>query len=80
MVQLSAIAPCRLTRPYVGRRPATPQKAAGYWIDPQVSDPIANGINPAPTAEPEPLEDPPDQRAGSQGERPGPVKLANAWL
>jgi hypothetical protein len=74
------MAPCRLTRPYVGRSPVTPQNAAGNWIEPQVSEPMANGTRPAPTAEPEPLELPPDQRARSHGERPGPVKLAKAWL
>jgi hypothetical protein len=58
----------------------TPQNAAGNWIDPQVSEPIANGTIPAPTAAPDPLEDPPDQRDTSQGVFPGPVKLANAWL
>src|SRR5437868_10635416 len=29
----SAIAPWRLTRPYVGRKPVTPQKAAGVMIE-----------------------------------------------
>jgi hypothetical protein len=58
----------------------TPQKAAGYWIDPQVSEPMAKGTRPALTAEPDPLEEPPDHRARSHGERPGPVKLAKAWL
>ena len=51
-VQQSAIAPCRLTRPYVGRSPVTPQKAAGERIEPQVSEPIANGTRPAATAAP----------------------------
>src|SRR5512147_2374027 len=72
MVGLSVIAPWRLTRPYVGRSPVTPQKAAGYWMEPQVSDPIANGTRPAATAAPGPLDEPPDQRVGSQGVRPGP--------
>src|SRR3954471_8011002 len=49
-------------------------------MDPQVSDPMANGTIPAPTADPGPLDDPPDQRLGSHGLLPGPVKLANAWL
>ena len=80
MVQLSAIAPWRLTRPKVGRSPVTPQKAAGNWIDPQVSEPMANGTSPAPTAAPGPLDEPPDQRDTSHGVLPGPVKLAKAWL
>src|SRR6266576_1191164 len=52
-----AIAPFRETRPYVGRRPVTPQYADGVPIEPDVSEPIAKGTRPAPTAEPEPLED-----------------------
>src|SRR6266699_2324856 len=56
-----AIAPLRETRPYVGRRPVTPQYADGVPIEPDVSEPIAKGTRPAPTAEPDPLEDPPDQ-------------------
>ena len=47
IVQLSAIAPWRLTRPKVGRSPVTPQNAAGYWIEPHVSEPMANGTSPA---------------------------------
>src|SRR5262245_29141341 len=46
-VQHRAIAPWRLTRPYVGRRPETPQYAAGVMIEPDVSEPMANGIKPA---------------------------------
>src|SRR5947207_15852505 len=34
MVHASAIAPWRLTRPYVGLRPVTPQYAAGVRIEP----------------------------------------------
>src|SRR5919201_2939205 len=67
-----AIAPWRETRPYVGRRPVTPQYADGVPIEPEVSEPIANGTRPAPTAAPEPLEDPPDHRSRSHGLRPGP--------
>src|SRR6267378_2095582 len=71
-VHESAIAPLRETRPYVGRRPVTPQYADGVPIEPDVSDPIANGTRPAPTAEPDPLDDPPDQCSVFQGFRPGP--------
>src|SRR5215472_12096322 len=77
-VQESAMAPCRLTKPYVGRSAVTPQKAAGVTMDPEVSDPIANGTRPAATAAPEPLEDPPDHRLRSQGFSPGPVSDADA--
>src|SRR5688572_3510609 len=77
-VPASGIAPCRLTRPYVGRSPLTPQYVAGPRIEPQVSEPIANGRIPAPTAEPEPLEEPPLHAAALHGETPGPVNEAFA--
>src|SRR5215813_13977906 len=60
-VQLSAIAPWRLTRPYVGRNPVTPQNAEGVRIEPEVSEPMAKGTSPAATEAPGPLEDPPLQ-------------------
>src|SRR3989449_4940561 len=78
MVQASAIAPWRLTKPYVGRSPVMPQYADGVRIDPDVSEPMANGVSPAATAMPDPLEDPPDQRERSQGFNPGPVNDAAA--
>src|SRR5688572_32347972 len=71
-VHESAIAPCRLTSPYVGRRPVTPQYADGVPMEPDVSEPSAYGTSPAPTADPDPLDDPPDQRSTFQGLRPGP--------
>src|SRR2546425_12515634 len=61
IVQESAMAPCRLTSPYVGRRPVTPQYAAGVRIEPEVSDPMAKGTRPAATAAPGPADDPPLQ-------------------
>ena len=78
-VQHSAIAPCRLTLPYVGRRPESPQLLDGESIEPQVSEPMANGTSPAATAAPDPLDDPPVQRSLSQGLRGGPVKDALGW-
>src|SRR5205823_13386385 len=75
-VHESAMAPFRETSPYVGRSPVTPQYADGVPIDPDVSDPIANGTRPAPTAAPEPLEDPPDQCSVFHGLRPGPCSDA----
>ena len=68
--------PNRLTRPNVGRSPVTPQLFAGDNIEPQVSDPIAKGTSPAPTAEPEPLEEPPDHASIFHGFLHGPVKEA----
>ena len=66
------MAPYRLTSPYVGRSPVMPQYADGVTMDPDVSDPSANGTSPAATALPEPLDEPPDQHDVSQGFRPGP--------
>src|SRR5256884_7621017 len=72
IVQESAMAPCRLTSPYVGRRPVTPQYADGVPIEPEVSEPSAYATRPPATAAPEPLDEPPDQRSMFQGLRPGP--------
>src|SRR3989442_6114036 len=80
MVHVSAIAPWRLTRPYVGRRPVMPQYAAGVRIDPEVSEPMANGTSPAATADPGPEDDPPLQYSTLHGVFPGPVKEAFARL
>eukprot|EP01022_Parablepharisma_sp_SALTPOND_P021553 TRINITY_DN427_c1_g3_i1.p1 TRINITY_DN427_c1_g3~~TRINITY_DN427_c1_g3_i1.p1 ORF type:complete len:1404 (-),score=404.80 TRINITY_DN427_c1_g3_i1:6090-10301(-) len=60
-------APARLTRPNVGLKPTTPQQAAGRRIEPPVSLPMDRSTRLAPTAEAEPLEDPPVMRAGSCG-------------
>ena len=72
IVQDSAIAPPRETRPPVGRSPVVPQNAAGQRMLPHVSVPMANPTNAAATAAPEPDDDPPDQCSGFQGVRPGP--------
>src|SRR5450759_4254119 len=79
-VQQSAIAPCRLTRPYVGLRPATPENAAGVRMEPEVSEPIENPTRPAAVAAPGPEDEPPDQKSVFQGVRPGPVNDASALL
>ena len=52
-----------LTRPIVVLRPLRPHHEAGSRTDPPVSVPIAQGANPAATATPEPLLDPPGVRA-----------------
>src|SRR5262249_30072017 len=77
--QQSATAPCGLTRPWGGRTPVILQYAAGRGTDPPVSEPIANGTQPAPTAEPEPLDEPPLHASGAHGEIPGPVNDAFGW-
>ena len=79
-VQLRAIAPFLLTRPRVGRRPVIPQYTAGVNIDPHVSVPNAKGTNPAATAAPEPLDDPPVHLEVSHGFNPGPVREAFGCL
>ena len=49
-----ATTPKRLTRPYVGSRPTTPQRAAGWRIEPPVSLPSETRHSPAETAAAEP--------------------------
>ena len=51
IVQLRAIAPARLTRPNVGRRPVVPHAVQGLVMLPYVSVPIANGRRHAATAD-----------------------------
>src|SRR5688500_15749078 len=66
-VNESGIALARLTRPLVGFKPVTPQKCAGMRIEPPVSEPSAAGTSRAPTAEPEPDDEPPVMCPGFQG-------------
>src|SRR6516164_6705938 len=58
MDQLRAMAPVRLTRPKVERRPVTRQTVQGDQIDPYVSVPMANATRPADVAEAGPAEEP----------------------
>src|SRR6185369_14711376 len=58
MVQLNPIAPYRLTRPYVGRRPVAPQRDEGDTIEPSVSVPIENPTRPPAVAEAGPADEP----------------------
>src|SRR5438309_11398288 len=52
--------------------PTTPHSAAGWRMDPPVSDPRPSGANPAATAAALPPLDPPGTRPGSCGLRVGP--------
>src|SRR5215472_12228163 len=61
--------PARLTRPYVGFKPASPHHAAGQRIEPPVSVPIAIAQRPAATAAPDPLDDPAGSWSMFQGLR-----------
>ena len=54
------MAPLRLTRPKVGRTPATPQRVLGATMEPRVSVPMENPTSPAAVAEAEPADDPLD--------------------
>ncbi len=57
-VQHRAMAPWRLTRPNVGRRPVTPQAVDGETMEPWVSVPMEKPTRPAAVADPEPAEEP----------------------
>src|SRR5208283_819619 len=74
------MAPCRLTRPYVGRNPLTPQNADGHTIEPHVSVPIANPASPAATIAPDPEDDPHVQQPVSHGFRVSPCSDAEAYM
>src|SRR5215469_14759112 len=69
MVQESAIAPVRGTRPKVGRSPVIPQRVEGEEIDPRVSEPMAKATQPAEVAEAEPADDPLEPCFGFHGFR-----------
>src|SRR6056297_3174905 len=62
-----AIAPVRLTAPNVGRCPVTPHRVEGDTIEPSVSDPIANGTQPADTAAAGPADEPLEPWSRFQG-------------
>src|ERR1043165_3489933 len=67
--QESGARPRRLTRPYVALKPTRLQSDAGLRIDPAVSSPSAPRHNPAATAAPGPVLDPPVMRVVSHGFR-----------
>ncbi len=58
MLQESAIAPVRGTRPNEGRSPVHPQRVDGEEIEPSVSEPMLNATHPEAVAEAGPAEDP----------------------
>src|SRR5256885_9747442 len=69
MLQESAIAPVRGTRPNDGRSPVHPQRVDGDEIEPSVSDPMLNATHPAAVAEAGPAEEPLDPCFVFQGFR-----------
>ena len=50
MLHESAMAPARLTRPYVGRSPVAPVRVDGDTMEPSVSLPMLNPTRPATVA------------------------------
>ncbi len=70
--EAKATRPYRLTRPYVGLTPTTPQSAAGCRTEPPVSEPRATRTMPAATAAADPPDEPPGTRSGATGLRVGP--------
>src|SRR6056297_70258 len=67
MLQLRAIAPCRLTLPYEGRSPVAPFRVDRDTIEPRVSVPMANGKSPAAVPEADPADDPLEPCSRSHG-------------
>src|SRR5215217_4095720 len=67
MVQLKPIAPYRLTLPYVGRSPVTPQRDEGETIEPSVSVPIEKPTRPADVAAAGPADEPLEPVCASSG-------------
>ena len=55
--------------------PTTPQKAAGWRMDPPVSEPRVTVVMPAATAAAEPPEEPPGTQPRSRGLQVGPKAL-----
>src|ERR1700728_1187714 len=72
MVQLSAMAPVRGTKPKVGRRAVTPQRVEGDEMEPRVSDPMENATQPAEVADAGPAEEPLEPCLGFHGLRVRP--------
>src|SRR5580765_4074567 len=69
VVQDSAIAPLRGTRPNVGRRPDTPHVRDGDVIVPFVSEPMLKPTHPAAVADAGPADEPLDPVSGFHGFR-----------
>src|SRR3954464_7677760 len=69
IVQESAIAPVRGTRPNVGRNPLSPHTRDGDVIEPLVSEPIENATQPAAVADAGPADEPLDPVSAFHGLR-----------
>src|SRR5580704_18202449 len=78
-LRANGITPSTGIRPRVGRKPATPQYAAGLITDAIVCVPSASGTRPAATAAAEPLLEPPGVWPGARGLPVGPGEnIANS--
>jgi hypothetical protein len=53
--------------PGEGRKPTTPQNAAGFLTEPPVSEPVASGTMPVASATADPPDEPAAERSGSKG-------------
>src|SRR5712692_2557059 len=69
MLQESAMAPVRGTKPNVGRRPVVPQRVEGEEIEPSVSEPMLNATQPAAVTDAGPADDPLEPCSAFQGLR-----------
>jgi hypothetical protein len=69
MLQESAIAPVRGTKPKVGRSPVQPHRVDGDDIEPSVSDPMLNATHPAAVADAGPADEPLEPWRGFHGLR-----------
>src|SRR4051812_28174424 len=79
MLQLKAIAPYLLTLPNDGRKPVSPHSVDGDTIEPNVSDPIAKGKQPALTLDAGPADEPLEPRVISQGFLVLPPNQTSPW-
>src|SRR5574341_2429673 len=79
MVQESAMAPVRGTRPKLGRSPVEPQRVEGAAIEPSVSEPTAKPTQPAAVAEAEPAEEPLEPCCVFHGLRVIPPNHLSPW-
>src|SRR5216684_1615825 len=69
MLNESAIAPIRGTRPNVARRPVHPHRVQGEEIEPSLSEPMLKATHPAAVADAGPADEPLDPCLVFQGLR-----------
>src|SRR5690348_15887377 len=79
MVEESAMAPVRGTKPNVGRKPVVPHRVEGEEIEPRGSDPMANATQPEAVADADPADEPLDPCLIFQGLRVMPPNHLSPW-